>query len=329
MLSERLDPSVRLFLERVQAEGGAPLETYPPVEARRLAAEGLIPYEGTREPVAAIEDLRVPGPLGEIPIRIYTPQSSAPRPAMVYMHGGGWVVCDLNTHDVVCCGIARRSGATVIAVDYRLAPENKFPAAVVDSYAVLEWVSTNAGRLGIDRARISVGGDSAGGNLGAVLSIKSRDEGGPPIAFQALVYPVTDLSSFDTPSYREFAEGYHLTRSEMEWFRDCYLAGPEDGKNPLASPLLAPDLRGLPPALVITAECDPLRDEGEAYARRLQEAGVPVTCTRYPGMIHPFFSLPGAIPRALDAIDQVAASVRAGQPAMSPSTIPRLSRIHP
>jgi acetyl esterase len=311
MLSPKLDPSVRRFLETVQVQGGPPLETYPPGEARRLAAEGLVPYEGEREEIASVENLRIPGPLGEIPIRIYTPKAPAPRPAMVYMHGGGWVVCDLDTHDVVCRAIARRSGGVVIAVDYRLAPEHKFPAAVVDSYAALEWVAANAGQLGVDSARIAVGGDSAGGNLGAVLSLKSRDEQGPKIALQVLVYPVTDLSSFDTPSYHEFADGYHLTRPEMEWFRDCYLAAPEDGRNPLASPLLAPDLRGLPPALVLTAECDVLRDEGEAYGKRLEEAGVRVTCTRYPGMIHPFFSLPGAIPRAYDAIQQVADAVAA------------------
>jgi acetyl esterase len=228
---------------------------------------------------------------------------------MVYFHGGGWVVCDLDTHDVVCRAIARRAGAVVIAVDYRLAPEHKFPAAVVDCYAATVWVAANADRLSIDRNRITVGGDSAGGNLGAVVSLKSRDENGPAIALQAMVYPVTDLSSFATPSYQEFADGYQLTKAEMVWFRDHYLGSLEDARHPHASPLLAADLRGLPPALIITAECDPLRDEGEAYAKRLAAAGVPVTSTRYAGMIHPFFSLSGAIPQALDAIQQVADAV--------------------
>ena len=229
---------------------------------------------------------------------------------MVYFHGGGWVVCDLDTHDVVCRAIARRAEAVVVSVDYRLAPDHKFPAAVTDAYAATEWVAANAERLGIDPTRISVGGDSAGGNLATVVSLMSREKNGPSIALQALVYPVTDLSSFETPSYREFAEGHHLSRVQMEWFRGHYLASPEDCGNPYASPLLARDLSGLPPALIITAECDPLRDEGEAYAKRLEEAGVTVTCTRYPGMIHPFFSLPGAIPQALDAIQQVADAVR-------------------
>ncbi|MEO8126568.1 MAG: alpha/beta hydrolase, partial [Bryobacteraceae bacterium] len=212
-------------------------------------------------------------------------------------------------HDVVCRAIASRAGAVVVAVDYRLAPEHKFPAAVIDCYAATAWVAANAARLGVDVKRISVGGDSAGGNLGTVVALRSRDEHGPEIALQVLVYPVTDLSSFETPSYKEFAEGHRLSKAAMEWFRSHYLASEEDGLHPHASPLLAPDLTGLPPALVITAECDPLRDEGEAYARRLEQAGVPVTCTRYEGMIHPFFSLSGAIPRGLDAIQQVADAI--------------------
>jgi acetyl esterase len=199
----------------------------------------------------------------------------------------------------------------VVAVDYRLSPEAKFPAAVGDCYAAVQWVISNAARLRVDPRRLAVGGDSAGGNLSAVMCLKSRDENGPAIALQVLVYPVANLASFDTASYQEFAEGYYLTRAEMEWFRGHYLARIEDAQNPYASPLLAQDLRGLPPALVITAECDPLRDEGEAYARRLSEAGVEVTCTRYAGMIHPFFSLGGALRQGRRAIEQAAAALRA------------------
>jgi len=309
MLSEKLDPNVRLLLEAIAAQGDPPLETLQPSEARRLAAESLRPVAGIAEPVSSVEDLRIPGPEGDIPIRVYTPNASAPRPAMVYFHGGGWVVCDLDTHDVVCRAIARRAGAVVVSVDYRLAPEHKFPAAVVDCYAATAWVAANATKLGINPKRIAVGGDSAGGNLGAVVSLKSRDENGPAIALEVMVYPVTDLSSFATPSYQEFAEGYQLTRDEMEWFRDHYLRSMLDAHSAYASPLVASDLRGLPPALIITAECDPLRDEGEAYAKRLQQAGVAVTYTCYAGMIHPFFSLSGAIPQALDAIQQVADAV--------------------
>ena len=311
MLSEKLDPNVRLLLEAIEALGNPPIEALSPPEARRLAAESLKPVGGVMEPLHSIENVRIPGPDCEIPIRVYTPDVPAPRPAMVYFHGGGWVLCDLDTHDVVCSAIARRAGAMVISVDYRLAPEHKFPAAVVDCYAATAWVAANAVRLGIHPHRISVGGDSAGGNLAAVVALKSRDQNGPVIALQALVYPVTDLSSFATPSYQEFACGYQLTKTEMEWFRDLYLSKPQDALQPHASPLLAGDLRRLPPALIITAECDPLRDEGEAYAMRLEQAGVPVTSTRYPGMIHPFFSLSGAIPEAFDAFEQIAGAIQA------------------
>ncbi len=306
MTRRALDPDVEAVLAAIEAERGLPLETLPVGEARILAATGLEPYAGNREDVAHVEDVRIGA---GVTLRIYTPDDPVDRPAMVYFHGGGWVLCDLDTHDVVCRAIARRSGAVVVAVDYRLAPENKFPAAVDDCVAATAWVHANAKRLGIDPHRIAVGGDSAGGNLAAVVCLKARDWGGPPLALQVLVYPVTNLSSFDTDSYREFADGYFLTRSEMEWFRDCYLAGPGDASHWSASPLLAGDLSGLPPALVITAECDVLRDEGEAYARRLEQAGVRVTCTRYPGMIHPFFSMPGSIASARTAIDQVARAV--------------------
>jgi acetyl esterase len=309
MLSPKLDPAVRQLLEAAEAEGNPPLESFSPEEARKLAIESLKTAGGTPEPVRSIENLRIPGPDCEIPIRIYTPDAPAPRPALVYFHGGGWVVCDLDTHDVVCTAIAHRAGAVVIAVDYRLAPEHKFPAAVTDSYAATAWVASNAKRLGIDPKRISVGGDSAGGNLAAVVSLKSRDQDGPAIELQVMVYPVTDLSSFATPSYQEFGENHYLTKSEMEWFRDHYLRSMEDARDPHASPLLTLDLSGLPPALIITAECDPLRDEGEAYAKRLANDGVAVTYTCYPGMIHPFFSLSGAIPQAFDAIQQVANAV--------------------
>jgi acetyl esterase len=310
MLSSKLDPGVRALLESIAALGQPPLETLTPAEGRAAAEEGIRVVGGTPEPVAKVENLSIPGPLGEIPVRIYTPGEPAPRPALVYFHGGGWVVCGLDTHQVVCSAIARRSGAVVVAVDYRLAPEYKFPAAVLDSYAALEWTAANVARLGVDPGRISVGGDSAGGNLSAVVSLKSRDERGPAINRQILVYPVTDLSSFNTDSYAEFAGDHWLTRPQMEWFRNHYLSSADDATNPYASPLLAPDLAGVPPALIITAECDVLRDEGEAYAKRLIAAGVHVECKRYAGMIHPFFSLSGAVPQAFAAIDQVATAVR-------------------
>jgi acetyl esterase len=311
MIDNRLDPQIRYILEQAEAKGGAPLESLTPVEARQAAIDGLAPWRGAPEPVASVEDVTIPGPEGAIPLRIYTPERAGPRPALVYFHGGGWVLCNLDTHDVICRAIARRAGAVVIAVDYRLAPEHKFPAAVIDCYAATCWVAANAARLGVDAHRIAVGGDSAGGNLAAVMALQSRDESGPPIALQVMVYPVTDLSSFETASYREFADGYYLTAAEMEWFRGHYLTRPEDAPSKQASPLLVHDLRGLPPAVIITAECDPLRDEGEAYGARLKEAGVAVCCTRYDGMIHPFFSWSGAVRQAREAIAHVAAAVAA------------------
>jgi acetyl esterase len=306
----KLYPEVRALLEANEVEGAPPIETLSPPEARQTVIEALKTVAGPSEEIGSVEDLSIPHPEHPIPIRIFTPTADGPLACLIYFHGGGWVVCDLDTHDTVCRAIARRAGAVVVAVDYRLAPESKFPAAVEDCYAATQWVAANAARLAIDPRHIAVGGDSAGGTLSAVMCLKSRDEGGAAIALQVLVYPVTNLLAFDTPSYREFAEGYYLTRAEMEWFRGHYLARPEDAESPYASPLLAPELRGLPPALVITAECDPLRDEGEAYAKRLAEAGVEVTCTRYGGMIHPFFSLGGVFSQGRRAIEQVAAAVR-------------------
>lgn len=310
MLSEKLDPTVRLILQAAEAQGGPSIESLSPLEARKFARELVQPLAGTPETVRSIEDLRIPGPGGGITVRVYTPDAPSPGPGLVFFHGGGWVIFDLDTYDVQCTAIARRSGAVVVSVDYRLAPEHRFPAAVDDCYAATVWVAGNAERLGIDRNRLSVGGDSAGGNLAAVVALKSRDEKGPAIALQAMVYPVTDLSSLDTPSYQEFAAGYQLTKAGMEWFRDLYLERAEDARNPYASPLLARDLRGLPPALIITAECDPLRDEGEAYAKRLRDADVPVTCTRYAGMIHPFFAFAAVLPQAVEAYQQIADAVR-------------------
>lgn len=310
MLSEKLDPNLRAVLEAVRAQNLPPLESYSPQEARQVALENSARVQLPPEPVASVRDLLIPGPGGDIPIRIYQPAGVAPQPALVYFHGGGWVLCNLATHDTICRAIANRSGAFVVSVDYRVAPEHKYPAAVDDCYAAALWVAANAPSLGVDVGRIAVGGDSAGGNLAAVVCIRSRDEAGPRFAAQILVYPVADLSNLDTASYREFAEGHSLTRSLMAWFRNHYLADTSQATDPGASPLLTPDLGGLPPALILTAECDPLRDEGEAFATRLQQAGVAVKLTRYPGMIHPFFSWTALVPQAMEAIREVAEAVR-------------------
>ncbi|MDX6472387.1 MAG: acetyl esterase, partial [Gaiellaceae bacterium] len=231
-----------------------------------------------------------------------------PLAALLWFHGGGWAVGSLESHDPVCRHLARTTPCCVLAVDYRLAPEHPFPAAVEDCLAATAWASRAAAELGIDTGRIAVGGDSAGGNLAAVTALRARTAG-VPVALQVLAYPVTDID-LDTPSYLEHAEGLNLTRAKMEWYWRLYLAG-ADGATPDASPLRAESLRGVAPALVQTAEYDPLLSEGEAYAERLAESGVPVTLTRYDGMIHGFLRMRALTDVALEGLAEIAASLRA------------------
>jgi len=244
---------------------------------------------GPRPEVAAVEDRRIPGPAGDIPLRIYTPEAPGPRPGLVFFHGGGWVFCSIETHDVMCRNFANGVGCSVISVDYRLAPEHRHPAAAEDAYTATCWVAEHAAELGVDPARIGVGGDSAGGNLAAVVPLLARERGGPALKHQLLIYPITDYPT-DTASYLENADAPLLSRALMQAFWDYYLPEVEARGAPTASPLRAESLAGLPAATVITAEYDPLRDEGDAYAGRLREAGVPVVHTRYEGMIHGFFA---------------------------------------
>lgn len=241
--------------------------------------------------IAGVEDLNIPGPAGEIPIRVYTPEATGPVPIVVFYHGGGWVVGSIDSYDNMARFLAKKSSSVVVSVGYRLAPEHPFPAAPEDAYSALEWVSRNSGAIGGDPDRIAVAGDSAGGNLAAVVALMSRDRGGPELYYQVLIYPVTDVSRMDTESYENFAEGFFLTRSEMEWFRSQYLPDEKDWVHPYASPLLAEDHAGLPPAMIITAQFDPLRDEGEAYAHKLHEDGVPVDLVSYQAVIHGFMTL--------------------------------------
>lgn len=304
--SERLHPEVRALLEVGDARGLPPIESLSPEEARAQRNQSMQAMAGDAAELGRVEDVEIPGPGGALPLRVYALDEVGPRPALVYFHGGGFVVANLETHDAVCRSLAQQSGAVVIAVDFRLAPEHKFPAAVDDAYAATVWVAENAEQIGVDRRCISVGGDSAGGELAAVVCMRCRQAGGPALAAQVLIYPLTDLSSCDSGSYRDFARGYWLTRAAMLWFRAHYLPSAESGLDPEASPLLARDLSGLPPALVITAEFDPLRDEGEAYARRLEEAGVPVTLSRYPGMVHGFVLMRGILTSGREAIRETA-----------------------
>jgi acetyl esterase len=304
-----LDPAIAPIIEQLMAGGMPPLNEMS-VPMAREAALALAPLQGEPEPVARVEDRRVPGPAGDVPVRLYAPPGAGPWPLLVWVHGGGWVIGDVPSYDALCRRLALAVPAIVVSVEYRRAPEHKFPAAAEDAYAATCALAEGAAALGADPARVAVGGDSAGGNLSAVVSLMARDRGGPRLAHQLLVYPVTD-ATFDTPSYRDNAEGYLLTRDMMQWFWNHYLPTPADGANPYASPLRAADLAGLPPATVITAEFDPLRDEGEAYAARLGAAGVPVRVSRYDGMIHGFFAMPAILPQAVAAIAEAATALRA------------------
>lgn len=304
-----MDPSVRSLVDLLDRTLPRPGEL-PAAEYRRRHREVSRAARVDGEPVARVEDRAVPGPGGDIPVRVYSPEATEPLPAVVFFHGGGWVICDLDSHDGLCRGIANGAGAAVVSVDYRLAPEHRFPAAVDDCFAATCWVAEHAGELGIDGSRIAVAGDSAGGNLAAAVSLMARDRGGPALAFQLLVYPCLD-PDLATPSHREHAEGFFLTRSGMRWYWDQYLGSPEDARHPYAAPSRAPDHSGLPPAPVITAQHDPLRDEGEAYAARLAEAGVAATARRYDGMFHGFFSFGAVLDAARAANDEAIAALRA------------------
>ncbi|HEY0318329.1 MAG TPA: alpha/beta hydrolase [Solirubrobacterales bacterium] len=265
-------------------------------------------------PMARVEELEVPGEAGPIPARFYLPGGlppTAPPPLLVYFHGGGWVIGDLETHDGVCRFLAAAAGTAVLAIDYRLAPEHPFPAAVEDAASAFNWAHANAGELGVDPARIAVGGDSAGGNLAAVVSLLARDAGGPVPAMQLLIYPPTD-SAGDLPSRRLFCAGFLLTKNDMDNFERHYLPPGTDATDPRVSILLAPDLADLPPAYVATAGFDPLRDEGEAYALRMREAGVQVALRRHPGLIHSFANQTAFSRSSRGAMLEAAGALRMG-----------------
>jgi len=303
-----LDPQAQKVVDALAALNLKPIKDSTPAEAReamrtRTAALGPV------EDVPAVADHRVPVAGGEITVRLYAPAGVGPHPVLVFYHGGGWVIGDLYTHDGLCRSIVNAAGCAVAAVDYRLAPEFKYPVPVEDSYTALRWVVSNAARLGLDSARLAVGGDSAGGNLAAVMALLARDRRGPRILLQILIYPVTS-HDFGTKSYQENATGYVLTTEDMRWFWRHYLAREEQGQEIGASPLRAKSLADLPPALVITAECDPLRDEGDAYAARLRDAGVPVTLTQYAGMFHGFVRMTRILDAARSSLDEVAAALR-------------------
>jgi len=321
-----LDPTARQIVDAMAA-------TFPPVdfarsgtENRRLikeAAAAVIPE--APEPVGAVDDRTVPGPAGRVPVRVYHPAGTgdtAPLPVVAFFHGGGWVVCDLDSHDGMCRAICNASGCIVVAVDYRLAPEHRFPAGAEDAYAVTAWLAEHAAELGGDGSRLAVCGDSAGGNLAAVVALMARDRGGPRLGLQVLVYPVIDYR-FDTSSHLDPGDPKVLQSDEVRYYWHEYLTDTAEGAHPYASPIRAGSLAGLPPALVVLAEYDPLRDEGHAYAQRLASEGVPVDEVRYDGMFHSFVTFLSALPQARAAVGRIGDALRAAFPAPAPRIGPR------
>ena len=299
-----LDPQIRLVLDNLP-DNLFDVHTTTPQELRKLYAEQTTIPIFPKEPVARVEERSIPGPAGEISVRIYAPERSAERPPLVFFHGGGWVIGNLDTHDGKVRKLANATERSVVSVDYRLAPEAPFPAAAEDCFAALRWVDGNRGIVGAGVGAPAVAGDSAGGNLAAAVSLMARDRGGPALGFQLLIYPIVDCD-FDRPSYTENADGYMLTRDVMMWFWDQYVPDAAGRSDPYVNVLASEDLSGLPPTHVITAEYDPLRDEGEAYAARLEAAGVPVTHTRYDGMIHGFLSFADFVDKAKQALAEAA-----------------------
>jgi acetyl esterase len=307
-----LDPQARALLDLIEQRGVPPTHTLTPEEARRYYRERRFYTQPAVPDVALVRDLAADRPHGAIPLRFYRPRGAAADavlPALVYFHGGGWVIGDLDTHDVLCRELANGAGCAVVAVDYRMAPEHRFPCAVDDCLAATYWVRRNATALGIDAARIAVGGDSAGGNLAAVVAHLARDAGDLPLAFQLLIYPATD-QRLAAPSHRTLGQGYLLTSDAIAYFRAHYLPDPALFLDPRASPLLHGDLARLPPAFVLTAGYDPLRDEGLQYSQRLSEAGNRVTHVCFERQIHGFITMGRVIDEANAAVQICAAELR-------------------
>jgi acetyl esterase len=310
-----LDPQAKQVIDAL--ESAFPKlgeEVHDAAQARAiLAAQPPVPIDPVA--VGRVEERTVPGADADVPARLYWPAgrdgpNGEPIPIVVFFHGGGFALCDLDTHDPVCRNMANMAGAVVLSVDYRLAPETPFPGGVEDAYAATQWAHEHAAELGADPDRLVVAGDSSGGNFAAVVALMARDRGGPPIAYQFLIYPVTDRN-FEVASYRENSRGYFTTATHLRWYWDQYV-GPDgaDAAHPYASPLRAEDLSGLPPARVLTAEYDPLRDEGEAYAERLSAAGVETSLRRFDGMFHGFFTFSQIFPPGQQANEEEFAALR-------------------
>lgn len=312
------DAQMKAVLDELTAFKAPPIEKQSPMNARNNptptnAVMGVLAKQGKPavEMVGDVSHQLIPGPAGDLLARIYKPQGQGPFPVLVYFHGGGWVIANLDTYDSSCRALTNAAKCMVVSVAYRQAPEHKFPAAAEDAYAATQWVMGNAAQINGDPKRIAVGGESAGGNLAAVTCLMARDRRGMMPVHQMLIYPVTNYA-FDTPSYQENANAKPLNKAMMMWFWSQYLKSEADGSNPYASPLRAENLRGLPPATVITADIDPLRSEGQAYADRLREAGSAVKFTNYTNVTHEFFGMGAVVDKAKQAVGEAAAGLRSG-----------------
>jgi acetyl esterase len=307
--SRTMDPKAQIvgeFVKSIRVPG-----YFPPLPELRQQLRTLVTLMDEPAPaLPRVEDIRIPGPAGEIPARVYAPSTGgAPLPAVTYFHGGGWVQGDLETHHGLCARLARHAGALVVAVDYRLAPEHKFPAAVEDCLAAYRWLRARGRDVGADPGRVAVAGDSAGGNLSAVVSQLAASDGTPVPTGQVLIYPAVDFS-FETDSHRDLVDGHVIPRDRVVWYAEQYLRNDADKADLRASPLRAPSLAGQPPTLIVTAGFDPLREEGRAYGDRLREAGVDVVYREYPGQIHAFVSLTKAIPQGMACTMEIAEYLR-------------------
>jgi acetyl esterase len=306
-----LDVMMKAFLDQMAAQPGPKMWELSAPDAR-MTFTALMQFAGPQGvPIGKVVNLKAPGPHGDIPLRNYTPVGAAdrPLPTLVFYHGGGFVIGDLDSHDGLCRMIANDASVRVISVDYRLAPEHKFPTAVDDSYAALTWIAAHAQELGVDANRIAVGGDSAGGGLAAVMSQMAKDKGGPILAYQLLFFPVTQIGS-ETRSMHDRAQGYFLERATLDWFFGHYLEKSADKSDVRMSPLLAKSLAGLPPAYIMVAGFDPLHDEGVMYAEKLKAAGVSVTVADYPDLVHDFIYLQAVLPQAGQALRAASAALR-------------------
>jgi acetyl esterase len=307
-----LHPQARALLDLMEARRVPPTHTLSPADARALYRDRRAYTQPDPPAVGEVRELAAEGPAGPIPLRLYRPRDSGAddaRPVLVYFHGGGWVIGDLDTHDTLCRELANGSGCAVVAVDYRMGPEHRFPAAVDDCIAATRWVHAQAGSLGLDAERIAVGGDSAGGNLAAVVAIAARDAGAPSIAWQLLIYPATDMRR-GAPSHTTNGSGYLLTRETIDYFHGHYIVDPRDDLDWRASPLLHPDLARLPPALVLTAGYDPLRDEGLQYAAALTAAGGRASEVCFERQLHGFILMGRVLDEANTAVALCAAELR-------------------